>query len=74
VHDTKGIKSFFEGAFKDKRIDKRANKKLESIIGNGCAIVNKCCSSMTEKWELTGCLIMINWMWNLSGNSFIRIA
>jgi hypothetical protein len=45
----KELSHFFEGAFKDKRIDKRANKMLESIIGNGSAIVNKCCSSMAEK-------------------------
>jgi hypothetical protein len=45
----KKLSHFFEGAFKDRRIDKRANRMLESIIGNGCATVNKCCSSMPEK-------------------------
>ncbi|MDM1066941.1 IS4 family transposase [Myroides odoratimimus] len=43
------IDSFFKGAFKDKRIDKRANKLLSSIVENSSVVINKACSTFSEK-------------------------
>lgn len=47
IHRELGL--FFNGAFKDKRIDNRANKVLGSIIQSGSVVVNKCCSTVAEK-------------------------
>ena len=40
---------FFTDAFKDKRTDTRADLFLSSLITNGSAVVNKCCSLHPEK-------------------------
>lgn len=40
---------FFTGVFTDKRIDKRADLFLSSLIKNGSAVVNQNCSSHSEK-------------------------
>jgi len=43
------LSSFFTDSFKDKRIDKRANLFLSSLITNGSAIVNQSCAMHPEK-------------------------
>lgn len=40
---------FFKDIFKDKRIDKRSNLFLSSVITNGSAIVNQSCSKHSDK-------------------------
>ncbi len=43
------LSHYFDDAFADKRIDKRANKTLGNIIRNGSIVVNRCCDTLSEK-------------------------
>ncbi|MDA3853898.1 MAG: transposase DNA-binding-containing protein [Bacteroidales bacterium] len=43
------LDEYFSEMFKDKRIDKRANLFLSSLIKSGSAVVNQNCSSHKEK-------------------------
>ncbi len=43
------LSSFFDGAFPDKRIDKRANKTLQEIVQKGSTVINRCCTTITDK-------------------------
>lgn len=41
--------SFFNDSFSDKRIDKRANQVLISIIKYGSVVVGRCCATITQR-------------------------
>lgn len=40
---------FYNGIFKDKRIDARANMFLSSLVSNGSAVINQCCHGHQQK-------------------------
>lgn len=43
------LATYFDGAFKDNRLNKRANKMLGSIIESCNLVINRCCGTLTEK-------------------------
>lgn len=45
----KELEHFFDGAFGDERMDKRANKMLNSMKHEGSVVINRCCTTTTEK-------------------------
>ena len=49
--------SLFNGAFRDKRLDRRVGNFLKSMVTHESAIINQCCESKTEK---IGAYRMIN--------------
>lgn len=43
------LASFFNDSFSDKRINKRANQVLDSIIKYGSVVVAQCCATITQR-------------------------